>query len=173
MNFLLYMTNLQYMLPHTDLQNIFCLVLRNFVWSQHLVSGAKINQKEDNDFADVTLVCEYGQQVEAHKVILAGSSPFFHKLLGRNKHPHLIYMRGTKSGDLLAIVEFIYHGVLLNKIWILYWPLLKNFSCSGCLAPQSDVHKGGAHRDSHIHPTQTSPTYSSGARTPIYTLIYK
>ena len=29
------------------------------------------NLKEDNNFADVTLACEDGQQVEAHKVILA------------------------------------------------------------------------------------------------------
>ena len=69
------------------------------------------NLREDNDFADVTLACEDGQQVEAHKVILAASSPFFQKLLGRNKHPHpLIYMRGVKSDDLLAIVDFLYRG---------------------------------------------------------------
>ena len=61
--------------------------------------------REDNDFADVTLACEDGQQVEAHKVILAASSPFFQKLLGRNKHPH---MRGVKFDDLLAIVDFLY-----------------------------------------------------------------
>ena len=30
------------------------------------------NLREDNDFADVTLACEDDQQVEAHKVILAG-----------------------------------------------------------------------------------------------------
>ena len=41
----------------------------------------------DNEFADVTLVCEDGQQMEAHKVILAASSPFFQKLLRGNKHP--------------------------------------------------------------------------------------
>ena len=29
------------------------------------------NLREDNNFADVTLACEDGQQVEAHKVILA------------------------------------------------------------------------------------------------------
>ena len=45
------------------------------------------NLRESSDFVDVTLVCEDGQQVEAHKVILAASSPFFQKLLGRNKHP--------------------------------------------------------------------------------------
>ena len=69
------------------------------------------NLREDNDFVDVTLACEDGQQVEAHKVILAASSPFFQKLLGRNKHSHpLIYMRGMKSDDLLAIVDFLYCG---------------------------------------------------------------
>ena len=30
--------------------------------------------RDDKDFSDVTLACEDGQQVEAHKVILAASS---------------------------------------------------------------------------------------------------
>jgi len=63
------------------------------------------------DFSDVTLACEDGEQVEAHKVILAASSPFFQQLLRRNKHPHpLIYMRGVKSEDLVAIIDFLYYG---------------------------------------------------------------
>ena len=63
------------------------------------------------NFNDVTLVCEDGQHVEAHKVVLAASSPFFQKLLGRNKHPHpLIFMRGVKFDDLSAIVDFLYRG---------------------------------------------------------------
>jgi len=67
--------------------------------------------REDREFADVTLACEDGQQVEAHKVILASSSPFFLNLLRRNKHPHpLIYMRGLKSEDLITIIDFLYHG---------------------------------------------------------------
>ena len=67
--------------------------------------------REDNNFADVTLACEDGQQVEAHKVILAASSPFFKTLLERNKHPHpLIYMRGAKSSNLLAVLDFLYRG---------------------------------------------------------------
>ena len=73
--------------------------------------GAFGNLREDADFADVTLACEDGKQVEAHKVILASSSPFFQSFLRRNKHPHpLIYMRGVKSNDLLAIVDFLYCG---------------------------------------------------------------
>jgi len=67
--------------------------------------------REDREFADVTLACEDGQQVEAHKVILASSSPFFLNLLKRNKHPHpLIYMRGLKSEDLVAMIDFLYFG---------------------------------------------------------------
>ena len=85
-----------------------CLQWNDFQENIKIAFG---NFREDNDFADVTLACEDGQQVEAHKVILAASSPFFKKLLGRNKHPHpLIYMRGMKSEYLLAIVDFLYCG---------------------------------------------------------------
>ena len=67
--------------------------------------------REDNEFADLTLASEDGQQMDAHKVILAASSPFFQNLLKRNKHPHpLIYMRGVKSENLLAVVDFLYRG---------------------------------------------------------------
>jgi len=65
----------------------------------------------ENEFADFTLACEDGQQVEVHKVIMASSSPFFLNLLRRNKQPHpLIYMRGLKSEDLVAMVDFLYNG---------------------------------------------------------------
>ena len=70
------------------------------------------NLKENTDFADVTLVCEDGEQFEAHKVILAASSSFFQNLLRRNKdqrHP-FIFMRGVTSQSMLSIVDFIYSG---------------------------------------------------------------
>ena len=34
--------------------------------------------RKDNDFADVTLACEDGQLVEAHKVIFAGQDRYHH-----------------------------------------------------------------------------------------------
>ena len=85
-----------------------CLQWNDF---QDNIKSAFRNLRDDNDFTDVTLACEDGEQVEAHKVVLAASSPFFQKLLGRNKHPKpIIYMRGVKSDDLLAIVDFLYRG---------------------------------------------------------------
>ena len=85
-----------------------CLQWNEF---QENIRSAFRNFRGDNAFADVTLVSEDGQQVEAHKVILATSSPFFQKLFGKNKNPHpLVYMRRVKSFDLLAIVDFLYNG---------------------------------------------------------------
>ena len=67
--------------------------------------------RDESDFADVTLACEDGKQMEVHKVILATSSPFFQNILKRNKHTHpLIYLRGVKYEDLSAIVDFLYCG---------------------------------------------------------------
>ena len=67
--------------------------------------------RNDQDFADVTLVCEDGTQIQTHKVILASSSPFFREMLKKNKHPHpLIYMRGVKAEELAAMVDFLYYG---------------------------------------------------------------
>ena len=78
---------------------------------QENVNSAFGSLREDNEFADVTLACEDGEQMDAHKVILAASSPFFQNLLKRTKHPHpLIYMRGVKSENLLAVVDFLYRG---------------------------------------------------------------
>ena len=85
-----------------------CLQWNDF---QENIKSAFENLKEDKDFKDVTLVCEDGQQVEAHKVILASFSPFFLKLHGRNKHHHpIIYMRGMKFDALLAVMDFLYRG---------------------------------------------------------------
>ena len=67
--------------------------------------------KDDKDFTDVTLVCEDGEQIEVHKVILISSSPVFASLLKIKKHPQpLIYMRGIKSGDLKTLMDFLYLG---------------------------------------------------------------
>ena len=85
-----------------------CLQWNNFTDN---VKAAFQSLREGRDFSDLTLACEDGQQVEAHKVILAASSPFFQNLLIKNRHPHpLVYMRGVKSDDLIAIVDFLYHG---------------------------------------------------------------
>ena len=85
-----------------------CLKWNDFQENLNSAFGVLRNDKE---FSDVTLACEDGTQIEAHKVILATSSPFFMEILKRNKHPHpLIYMRGIKAEELTATVDFLYYG---------------------------------------------------------------
>ena len=109
--FLYECVNIDQLAPHSWTMNAsekFCLKWNDF---QQNINSTFGSLREDTDFTDVTLVCEDGQQVDAHKVILAASSPMFHNLLKKNKHAHpLLYMRGMKSADLMAILDFLYYG---------------------------------------------------------------
>ena len=78
---------------------------------QENINSAFRDLRKGCEFTDVTLACEDGYQVEAHKIILSAFCPFFQNLLKKNKHANpLIYMRGVKSEDLVAIVDFLYYG---------------------------------------------------------------
>ena len=78
---------------------------------QESAGNAFISLRGTEDFADVTLACENGPFLEAHKIILASSSPFFKDILGRTHHPHpLIFLRGVKSFHLTSLLDFVYQG---------------------------------------------------------------
>ena len=75
------------------------------------VSSSFGKLRYDKEFTDVTLACEDGQQMEAHRLILTASSPVFFKILQKTKHPHpLIYFKGFHSHDLESILDFLYFG---------------------------------------------------------------
>lgn len=85
----------------------------NLKWNdfQENIGVSFASLRGEADFSDVTLACADGHQVEAHKVILASTSPFFQDLLKRNSHPHpLIFMRGVSSEEMVAVVDFLYFG---------------------------------------------------------------
>lgn len=87
----------------------FCLKWNDY---ESNISSAFKDLREENDFYDVTLACEDDSQMEAHKVILASSSPFFKNILKRNTGHHhpLLYLKGIKSKELSSILNFIYLG---------------------------------------------------------------
>ena len=85
----------------------FCLRWNDF---ESNISVAFRELREDKDFFDVTLACD-DDQIQAHKVILSACSPFFRTILKRNRHEHpLLYLKGVKYTDLLAVLNFMYHG---------------------------------------------------------------
>ena len=83
----------------------------NLQWNDFQDNAKSLFQslRNDSSFTDVTLACN-GIQIEVHKVILCGSSPFFTSILkAKPSHP-LIYLRGIKAENLVSIVDFIYNG---------------------------------------------------------------
>eukprot|EP00092_Neocalanus_flemingeri_P010567 GFUD01011383.1.p1 GENE.GFUD01011383.1~~GFUD01011383.1.p1 ORF type:complete len:292 (+),score=63.95 GFUD01011383.1:182-1057(+) len=85
----------------------FCLRWNDF---ESNISVAFRELRDDKDFFDVTLACDENQ-IQAHKVILSACSPFFRTVLKRNKHEHpLLYLKGVKYTDIVAVLNFMYHG---------------------------------------------------------------
>ena len=86
----------------------FSLNLNEF---QKNISSAFQEMRDDDDLADVTLVCENKKQFKAHKFVLSACSPFFKEILRNNKHPHpLIYLKGMTAIVLESVLEFLYRG---------------------------------------------------------------
>ena len=78
---------------------------------QEKISESLNNLRKDQDFCDVTLVCEDNKQIKAHKVVLSSSSYLLKNMLKTVTHIHpLLYFWDIKERDLLKIVDFIYTG---------------------------------------------------------------
>ena len=85
----------------------FCLRWNDFETN---ISEGFRELRQDKDFFDVTLACE-DDQIQAHRVIISACSPFFRNVLRRNPHQHpLLYLKGVKYRELLAILNFMYMG---------------------------------------------------------------
>ena len=86
----------------------FCLKWNDF---QTNIETSYRELRNDMEFADVTLVCEENQKIEAHRIILSSASKTFKDMLKGNTHSHpLIYMRQIRAEDMLSAVDFIYQG---------------------------------------------------------------
>merc|ERR1712179_122911 len=61
---------------------------------------------------DVTLACDDGQQIQAHRLILSAGSLFFRNIFTSfQSHPHsFIFLSEIRKRDLLNTIEFLYSG---------------------------------------------------------------
>ena len=65
----------------------------------------------DEEFTDVTLVCDEEKRIKAHKVILSACSPVFRSILSRNPHQHpLIYLKSISFDNIRSMIKFMYLG---------------------------------------------------------------
>eukprot|EP00092_Neocalanus_flemingeri_P039318 GFUD01042807.1.p1 GENE.GFUD01042807.1~~GFUD01042807.1.p1 ORF type:complete len:288 (+),score=62.85 GFUD01042807.1:44-907(+) len=85
----------------------------NLTWDdfQHSAKETFRSLVHEEDFMDVTLVCDDDKQLRAHKVILGSCSSFFKNILLKNPHPSpLLFISGVHSRELKAILNFMYLG---------------------------------------------------------------
>ena len=91
------MSSEQYTLAWNEFQQAACKTFQDLYTTQEL--------------SDVTLACDDGMQVKAHKIILISCSQFFQNILLRNPHNHpLVYLKGVGYQVLKNIIRFIYLG---------------------------------------------------------------
>ena len=128
------------------------------------ISSAFGDLRQDKELTDVTLVSEDGQQVEAHKVVLVASSPFFLNILKKNKHPHpLIYIRGVRPENLMTMVDFFYHGEakVYQENLDSFLVLAEELQLNGLKGNQTEKETGAISQRTKYESQQKSPNYRS------------
>ena len=101
--------------------------------------------KEETEFHDVILACQ-DQQVGAHKVVLAASSPKLRNILLRNPHSNpLIYLSGVQFSILENILKFIYQGeVVINRDQVRsFLDVAQELQVKGLIPPPLGGHQTG------------------------------
>lgn len=81
-------------------------------WSDHITNYAEIflTLREEEEFIDCSIACNDGI-VGAHKLVLAGCSPYLRDLLKRSNNPHpIIFLVDVARSTVLLLMEFIYRG---------------------------------------------------------------
>ncbi|KAG7205483.1 hypothetical protein KM043_007470 [Ampulex compressa] len=62
---------------------------------------------------DVTLACDDGSVVRAHRVVLAAASPLLASLLRNPALDHVVHLSGVRKTQLNHLLEFLYNGEAL------------------------------------------------------------
>ena len=67
--------------------------------------------REEEGYFDVTLACDDGPILEAHRIILSAGSQLFREIFRKSKHQSpFIYLKGIRSVYLGYILDFLYNG---------------------------------------------------------------
>merc|ERR1719318_677456 len=86
----------------------FCLRWNDF---EDNILGAWRGLRQEQEYCDVTLACDDGLSIEAHRLILSAGSKFFCEIFKKAKHPNpFIYLKGIQKVELEYIIDFLYNG---------------------------------------------------------------
>lgn len=137
---------------HSDIEtpSEFCLRWNNY--QMNLLSVFE-QLLEKQLFVDVTLCCEGGYSVKAHKIVLSACSPYFQALFNDTPCDHpIIILKDVQWSDLKSILSFMYKGEIhVNQDQI--GPLLKLaelLKIRGLSEEQTDGREVLTHKESDV-----------------------
>lgn len=109
---------------HSDIEGPSEFCLR---WNNYQLNLLSVFEQllEKQLFVDVTLCCEGGYSVKAHKIVLSACSPYFQALFHDTPCDHpIVILKDVQWSDLKSILSFMYKGEIhVNQDQI--GPLLK------------------------------------------------
>ena len=71
---------------------------------------------EKQELTDVTIACDDGFQIKAHRTIISASSLFFREvIMNSNNTSPFFYLKGVNQENLQSLLEFIYEGETVVK----------------------------------------------------------
>lgn len=90
----------------------------NVRWDSHLEHLLKkiSHQRDFGRFCDVTLACEGGRTLKAHRTVLCANSTYFNKIFSNttsntfDHHNIVIVLKDCKYADVRLILQFMYNG---------------------------------------------------------------
>merc|ERR1712243_436999 len=89
---------------------IYSIMTEKFCFAQN-ISKTFSNLRSEEDFYDVTLVCNDNSQISAHQVVLSSCSDYFKKILKQAKHPHpWLCVENVSIEELGQVMDYIYVG---------------------------------------------------------------
>lgn len=71
-------------------------------------------QLKNGRFCDITLVCDNGQMLRAHRSVLCACSTYFDNILSKStaEKETIVIMRECKFAELKLLLEYMYNGVI-------------------------------------------------------------
>ena len=83
-------------------------------WSSHSTNFKTVlkDLHQVESLSDVTLVCDDGTEIMAHKFVLIGSSPVFKSMLyqSNQRDKTVVFLRGVSKFELEWVLQFMYLG---------------------------------------------------------------
>lgn len=95
---------------HSDVESPSEFCLR---WNNYQLNLLSVFEQllEKQLFVDVTLCCEGGYSVKAHKIVLSACSPYFQALFNDTPCDHpIVILKDVQWSDLKSILSFMYKG---------------------------------------------------------------